>query len=121
MPSVISISPVGDSHSAPHARPDDARANPSDITSFQAALSGNDGAADEWSTGVFDMVGAAASGLRKARDRVDAGFNNAVDTLDPWEMAKAVQAMSEYNHATQLATKLLNHAAQSVDQLTRGS
>jgi hypothetical protein len=121
MLTLVTISEVGDPHVSAGTKAGEAQADPSDISSFQAALSKHDETSDAWSAGVFELVGTAAKGFREDRQHVDAAWKTAVDTLDPWEMGKAVVAMSEYNHATQLATKLLNHATQSIDQLARGS
>jgi hypothetical protein len=121
MLSLMTISRVADPQVPVGAKAAETQADSSDIASFQAALSKHDETPDASNAGVFELVGTAAKGFREDRQHVDAAWKTAVDTLDPWDMGKAAVAMSEYNHATQLATKLLNHATQSIDQLTRGS
>jgi hypothetical protein len=118
---ISAISQVEDLQVLPDAGSVGRPSDPSATTSFQAALRNNDATPETPSGGIFEIVGTAAKGLREDRQHVDAAFKTAVDTLDPWAMGKAAEAMSEYSHATQLATKLLNHATQSIEQLTRGS
>jgi len=121
MPSIASISQVGDVQGLAVTQPRSMPEDRSAVRVFEAALRGGGETSETSSSDLFELVGTTAKGLREDREHVDAAFKTAIDTLDPWEMGKAAIAMSEYNHATQLATKLLNHATQSIDQLSRGS